>query len=101
MDIHRHVSAGSVWELDNDLNRYRRYPRTEGPREVAEWSDERAGSLQDAVWHDMVRWYLDNRGALRIELPTGRTIFAPPALANDPVWAAVEQFIDDHPDTGV
>ena len=50
--IVRVESLGSVWEIDENLNRYRRFPKTETGREKPEWSDERAGALQDAVWHD-------------------------------------------------
>ena len=50
------VTKGShVW-LDDAAGEYLRLPKTEGPRERAEWSDERAGPLQDAVWHPMVAW---------------------------------------------
>jgi hypothetical protein len=51
VNILRVESFGSVWEIDLSLNRYRRYPREERPREREEWSDERAGALQDFVWH--------------------------------------------------
>jgi hypothetical protein len=53
----RVVTAGSIFELDDDLRRYRRYPNREQPREKPEWSDERAGVLQDFVWHPMVSWH--------------------------------------------
>lgn len=47
--------GSNVW-LDADSGRYMRMPRDESPRERAEWSDERAGVLQDAVWHPMIDW---------------------------------------------
>ena len=47
---------GSVWWLDDGDMTYMRLPKSEMPRERAEWSDERAGVLQDAVWHPMTGW---------------------------------------------
>ena len=47
---------GSLWWIDDDLDEYMRLPKHEGPRERAEWSDERAGSLEDGVWHPMTDW---------------------------------------------
>lgn len=44
-------SIGSVWWFDEAAGEYLRLPRNEQPREHPEWSDERAGALQDAVWH--------------------------------------------------
>lgn len=50
------VTKGSnVW-LDDTAHEYLRLPRTEHPREQADWSDDRAGVLQDAVWHPMIDW---------------------------------------------
>ena len=52
-------TQGSIWHIDEDLNRYRRFPKEEKPREKPEWSDEQAGPLQDAVWHDFTgTWWL-------------------------------------------
>lgn len=49
-------TVGSSWWLDDDAGQYLRLPRNEAPRERPEWSDARAGVLQDAVWHPMVAW---------------------------------------------
>lgn len=46
-------SLGSIWEIDTLDMRYRRWPKNEAPRKKPEWSDERAGALQDVVWHPM------------------------------------------------
>lgn len=51
--ILRVESAGSIWEIDLTLNRYRRMPREEQPRERPEWGGPDAGPLQDFVWHEM------------------------------------------------
>ncbi len=53
--IHRVESEGSHWEFDDDLNRYRRWPKGEGPRENPNWA-EPGTPLEDAVWHDMLGW---------------------------------------------
>lgn len=73
----RVTSFGSIWEIDEDLMRYRRYPRREQPRERAEWSDERAGALQDFVWHPMAgEWRLEPRHKrLIIPVPDERATF--------------------------
>lgn len=49
-------SVGSVWEIDEDDLRYRRWPKTEGPRENPEWGGPDAGALQDFVWHPFLSW---------------------------------------------
>jgi hypothetical protein len=49
-------SSGSFWEIDEDLMRYRRWPKSEKPREDPDWGDENAGALQDIVWHTYVSW---------------------------------------------
>ena len=54
----RVVTRGSVVWIDDAGLRYHRLPLEEQPRERAEWSDERAGPLQDAVWHPMSSWHL-------------------------------------------
>ena len=53
---HPHCVARVRVEIDDDLLRYRRLPKHEMGRERPEWSDERAGILQDAVWHTFERW---------------------------------------------
>lgn len=79
----RVMSLGSIWEIDTDLNRYRRYPRKEKPRDDASWGSAEAGPLQDFVWHEMpdepsiVRYhpgldYWDVPGALRIPCTSER-----------------------------
>ena len=50
------VSKGSNIWLDDAAMEYLRLPKGETPRERPEWSDERAGALQDAVWHPMLEW---------------------------------------------
>ena len=71
MNILRVESLGSVWEIDLSLMRYRRYPKEERPREFPEWSDERAGALQDFVWHPMSAkpFVKDVRGWPRMFVP--------------------------------
>jgi hypothetical protein len=54
--VTRVVSAGSVWFFDERTHEYLRMPRREGPRENPEWGDERAGPLQDLVWHPFDSW---------------------------------------------
>lgn len=49
-------TLGSFFWLDESAMAYARLPKHEAPRERPEWSDERAGVLQDAVWHPMVAW---------------------------------------------
>jgi len=88
-------SHGSVWTFDTELKRYMRLPKQEAPRERPEWSDERAGALQDVVWHDYVSWRITDRdytgkhpdlgrrripkGSLAIEMPDGTMTVAPNA----------------------
>lgn len=52
-------SLGSIWEIDEEMLRYRRWPKQEAPREKPEWSDDRAGKLQDFVWHSYVSYWID------------------------------------------
>lgn len=44
-------TMGSYWDIDEDLKKYRRWPKHEGPREIPEWGNAQAGPLQDFVWH--------------------------------------------------
>jgi hypothetical protein len=62
-------TVGSVWLIDETEGRYCRFPLEEKPRERAEWGDERAGDLQDLVWHDFAgQWRIDDyTGRLFIE----------------------------------
>lgn len=53
--IHVVTKGSNVW-LDDEAGEYLRLPLTERGRRNAEWSDERAGALQDAVWHAMTSW---------------------------------------------
>lgn len=53
--IHVKTKGSNVW-LDDTGGRYMRMPLTEQGRERPEWSDIRAGALQDAVWHPMISW---------------------------------------------
>lgn len=82
-------SKGSMWYLDDTLGRFLRLPKHEAPREKAEWSDARAGILQDAVWHDMVRWeigthpfYDPEPKIVAVDMGDGWTI--PVKVADDP-----------------
>lgn len=85
-------SKGSMWYLDDSLGRFLRLPKHEAPREKAEWSDERAGILQDAVWHPMVRWEIGphpgyNPDGQMIEVQSEQFPDMPPMmvhLADDP-----------------
>ena len=54
--MHRIESLGSVWEIDEDDLRYRRFPKNEAPRENPEWGGPEAGALQDFVWHPFISW---------------------------------------------
>ena len=74
-------SRGSLWWFDDMAGEYLRLPKTEKPRERSEWSDGRAGILQDGVWLPMVRWWIDEALlALRVEIPnTRKKILAPEA----------------------
>ena len=49
--MRRIESIGSYWEIDEDLKRYRRWPKEETPR-PNEWGGPEAGALQDLVWHE-------------------------------------------------
>lgn len=52
-------TKGSIWLLDDDLSRYARMPKQEGPRYSPpgeDWGGVDAGILQDLVWHPMERW---------------------------------------------
>lgn len=59
---------GSVWLIDEGAMRYCRFPKTEAGRELPEWGDERAGVLQDAVWHDMSRWLMTEESTFLIQM---------------------------------
>lgn len=74
-------TQGSYWWLDDNAGEYLRLPKNEQPRERADWSDERAGLLQDGVWHPMEQWWIDeNRMALRIRVPgSAKKVYAPGA----------------------
>lgn len=52
-------TRGSLFWLDDEAGEYLRLPKHEKPRERPEWSDERAGPLQDAVWHPMNAWRIE------------------------------------------
>ncbi|MGH1490555.1 MAG: hypothetical protein ACRBK7_14390 [Acidimicrobiales bacterium] len=52
---HVATKGSNVW-LDGTAGEYPRLPLGEAPRERPEWSDDRAGVLQDAVWHPMTGW---------------------------------------------
>lgn len=72
----RVVSDGSVWIIDDDLSRYCRMPKREGPRAPGpngeDWGGPDAGELEDLKWHPMVRWEL---------VPELRTVLAANALS--------------------
>lgn len=86
-------SKGSIWLLDDDLGRYARMPKTEGPRQSppgADWGGRTAGPLEDLCWHPMVRWQILSPGpnpwtmqpTLIIDVgdPDGRKVIAPDAV---------------------
>jgi len=54
------TTLGSFWEIDEENARYRRAPRGVGKREDPAWGDERAGALQDEVWHPYTSWTTKN-----------------------------------------
>jgi hypothetical protein len=56
----RIATRGSIFLIDEGLNRYQRMPKEEKPREKPEWGSSVAGPLQDFVWHDMdpEGWYI-------------------------------------------
>lgn len=49
-------SKGSYWWFDELNHKYMRLPKQEAPREKKEWGNEKAGVLQDAIWHDYESW---------------------------------------------
>lgn len=49
-------TLGSYWLFNENEKKYCRMPKGEQPREFPEWGDERAGPLQDFVWHEYVKW---------------------------------------------
>lgn len=49
-----------MFEIDDEAKKYRRFPNREAPRERPEWSDHRAGMLQDFIWHPFDRWTVDD-----------------------------------------
>lgn len=53
MPTKRIETVGSVFEIDENDMRYRRFPKVEAPREKPDWS---TGILQDGVWHPYVSW---------------------------------------------
>lgn len=58
-DATRLETEGSLWWFDDTAHKYLRMPKQEGPRKSPpgeDWGGVGAGSLQDLVWHDMVRW---------------------------------------------
>lgn len=72
MSVRRVESRGSIWEIDEVLMRYRRFPREEKPREDPSWGGPDAGALQDFAWHEFTSWRFDptwNGWALVIEVP--------------------------------
>lgn len=98
-------TKGSFFWIDEAACEYLRLPKEERPRERAEWSDERAGALQDGVWHPMAGWRIgphpeverlagvaaDILGwpirkdifpadGLMIDTPNGKTTWAPDAV---------------------
>lgn len=62
-------SMGSMWQIDEDLKRYCRFPKQELPREHPFWGGPDAGFLQDAVWHDFEgEWRITPTDHLLIEV---------------------------------
>lgn len=75
--VTRIVSLGSYWWFDETNHEYLRLPKSERPRERPEWSDGRAGALQDAVWHPY-HSYTVRRGRLWILDEQGQAIASAP-----------------------
>lgn len=82
-------TVGSVWWFDETTHEYLRLPREEKPREKPEWSDERAGPLQDAVWHPYVRWETGKHPGYN---PDGRLVEVP---SRDGLLPAIVRVLDD------
>lgn len=86
-------TKGSFWWLDESAHEYMRLPKHEAPRERPEWSDERAGVLQDAVWHPFERWAIGKHPSYRpdgqlVEVPDPRSPDNPPIMVrvlDDPI----------------
>jgi hypothetical protein len=84
--IIRVETLGSWWLIDEVNLRYCRFPKTEGGRERPEWGDERAGMLQDAIWHEFTgRWHHSAATGLQLETHTDDNgtpigIYAPPTI---------------------
>lgn len=61
-------TKGSYWDIDEDRRLYRRWNKVEDVRRDdwgearPEWSDQRAGALEDGVWHPYARWEIKSWG---------------------------------------
>lgn len=73
--LHVQTKGSNVW-LDCTNLEYLRLPRFETPREYQEWSDHRAGVLEDAKWHPMLSYTVEahphhsnDEGICRINAP--------------------------------
>ena len=75
----RVTTKGSIFEIDEALQRYRRFPREERPREHPEWGSDKAGALQDFVWHDIdpEGWYINELSGRLIIHTRGTFVSAP------------------------
>lgn len=76
--LHVVESLGSIWWIDEVLERYWRMPKVEMPRECPEWSDSRAGACQDAVWHPLLDWWIDEADGGRLIIRTPDVSFWAP-----------------------
>lgn len=79
----RKETVGSYWIIDEDLKRYARFPKTEGPRENPEWGTTE-GPLKDAEWHDYIEWWeTDMRLCIRYSEERKTQYISAPRMAGD------------------
>ena len=71
-------SLDSTWTFDEVLKRYMRLPLNESPREFPEWSDERAGPVQDGIWHKYKDYWITCNQTRLIILPVDTYAFWAP-----------------------
>lgn len=84
----------SIWRFDAIAALYQRTPRWERPRARPEWGDERAGSCQDWVWHELDSWWIPEDRQRLVIVPVAFLPFWAPltAAANGEtfdVWGAL------------
>jgi hypothetical protein len=78
-------SFGSIWEIDEDDLRYRRFPKWEGPREKMEWGTTE-GPLKDFEWHPYSEWRIIERHEMQfIVIVTGENANGEPTGVRAPL----------------